>query len=190
MINHYRYPDPTHLHFNKDGEMLDGRLINSVQTIPTIPSEDILLPELATIDETLHRIINATSSTEHRSKIPTDILARRWGTSLATAERTIQQTTQRGLRYLQGTLSRRFRTRQKQLDARYLRTKMYTDKMFKEKPSARGNTCIQLFVTSEGFVAGQPMKSKAEAYDALDRLIRSHVRCSSSSVTSLVIASW
>jgi hypothetical protein len=32
---------------------------------------------------------------------------------------------------------------------------MYTDTFFKEKILARGNTCAQLFVTSEGFVAGK-----------------------------------
>jgi hypothetical protein len=41
---------------------------------------------------------------------------------------------------------------------------MYTDTFFKEKTSVRGNTCAQRFVTSEGFVAGKPMKSKADAH--------------------------
>jgi hypothetical protein len=45
---------------------------------------------------------------------------------------------------------------------------MYTDTMFKEKPSVCGNTYIQLFITSEGFIAIQPMKSKSDAHKALD----------------------
>jgi hypothetical protein len=110
----------------------------------------------------------------HRTYITVEVLARRWGTSVKTAERTIQQTTQRELRYLQGPLDRRFRTRQKQVDCKYLRTNIYTDTMFKEKASARGITCVQLFVTSEGFVAGQSMKSKADAYEVLDYLCRTY----------------
>jgi hypothetical protein len=51
---------------------------------------------------------------------------------------------------------------------------MYTDTMFKEKASARGNTCVQLFVTAEGFVAGRPMKSKSDAYEALDSICRTY----------------
>jgi hypothetical protein len=46
--------------------------------------------------------------------------------------------------------------------------------MFKEHTSARGNTCLQVFVTSEGFVTGLPMKSKSDAYLALDSVCRSY----------------
>jgi hypothetical protein len=49
---------------------------------------------------------------------------------------------------------------------------MYTDTFFKDKVSARVNTCAQLFVTSEGFVAGKPMKSKAEAHEVLEFVCR------------------
>jgi hypothetical protein len=69
-------------------------------------------------------------------------------------------TTQRGLQYLEGPLSRQLSTCQKQLGNRFLSMKMYTDTFFKDKTSARGNTCAQIFVTSEVFVAGKPMKSK------------------------------
>jgi hypothetical protein len=63
-----------------------------------------------------------------------------------------------------------FQTRQKQLGNRFLPTKMYTDTFFKDKTSARGNTCVQLFVTSEGFVERKPMKTKANAYIVLDHV--------------------
>jgi hypothetical protein len=49
---------------------------------------------------------------------------------------------------------------------------MYTDTFFKDKVSARGNNCAQLFVTSEGFVAGKPMKSKADAHEVLEYVCR------------------
>lgn len=168
--NFHRYPDPTHLQFDQQGELLDGRYIKSVKT----NIDDNIDPYLCTFDYTYNRFISATSSTIHRTNVPIEILAKRWGTSLNTAERTLTQTTQRGLRYLEGPLDRRFRTRQKQLDCRYLKTNMYTDTMFKEKASARGNTCIQLFVTSEGFVAGKPIKSKADAHEVLDYVCRTY----------------
>ena len=44
--------------------------------------------------------------------------------------------------------------------------------MFAEKPSARGNTCAQLFVSAEGFADGMPLKTKADAPEALERLCR------------------
>ena len=167
MINRHRYPDPKHLHYNNNGDLLDGRNVYSVTTDDTN-----IDPSLCTFDYSYHRFISATSSTEHRSSVPVDVLAKRWGTSVATAQQTLKTTLQRGVRYLQGTLSRRFRTRQKQLECRYLNTRMYTDTLFKEKTSARGNTCFQLFVTAEGFVAGEAMKSKADAWEALNNVCR------------------
>jgi hypothetical protein len=96
------------------------------------------------------------------------------GTSINNAGETMKVTTQRGLRYLEGPLSQRFRTRQKQLENRFLSTKMYTDTFFKDKVSARGNTCAQLFVTAEGFIAGKPLKTKSDAYTVLEHLYRKY----------------
>jgi hypothetical protein len=51
---------------------------------------------------------------------------------------------------------------------------MYTDTFFKDKVSAGRNTCCaQLFVTTEGFVTGKPMKAKAEAHEVLEFVCRS-----------------
>jgi hypothetical protein len=49
---------------------------------------------------------------------------------------------------------------------------MYTDAFFKDKMSARGNTCAQQFVTSERFVTGKPMQSKANVHDVLEFVCR------------------
>jgi hypothetical protein len=55
-----------------------------------------------------YRHISTTSSRDHRSSIVPDILANRWGTSLDIAEKTLQVTTQRGIRQLTSDLGRRF----------------------------------------------------------------------------------
>jgi Reverse transcriptase (RNA-dependent DNA polymerase) len=182
MVHHSRYHDPRHLHFNADGAPMDGRSFGAVymhHSTPTVDNHDVPVdPSLCTFDYTYNltatRHIHATSSKEHRSGVPPEILARRWGTSVTTAAATLAKTTQRGLRYLQGPLSRRFRTRQKQLQNRFLNTRMYTDTLFKEKTSARGNTCVQLFVTAEGFVAGQPIKGKGDAFEVLEYMCREY----------------
>ena len=169
MVNRNRYPDPTHPHYDQNGKLLDGRSIHSVTTIDTT-----IDPSLCTFDYSYERMIHATSSTEHRSTVPPNVLAKRWGTSLTIAEQTVKTTWQRGLRYLQGPLTRRFRTRQKQLERRYLNTRLYTDTFFKDKASARNNTCFQLFVSAEGFVAGEPLTTKADAWQALNNLCRNY----------------
>jgi hypothetical protein len=51
---------------------------------------------------------------------------------------------------------------------------MYTDTFFKDKVSARGYTCAQLFVTAEGFIAGKPLKTKSDAYTVLEHVCRKY----------------
>ena len=121
-----------------------------------------------------NRYIGATSSRTHRSSVDAAELARRWGTSLSTAETTLKTTTQRGYRYLQGSLDRRFRTRQNQLRRNLLRTAVYSDTLFSDTKSIRGMTCAQLFVTSEGFADGNVMTTKSDAYVQLNHFCRAH----------------
>jgi hypothetical protein len=77
-------------------------------------------------------LVYATSSKDHRSKVEPEVLAHRWGTSLDIASHTLKVTTQRGLRYLEGNLSRRFRTRQAQLRYKFLRSDVYSDTLFSD----------------------------------------------------------
>jgi hypothetical protein len=97
--------------------------------------------------------VGATSSTDRRSTVDAATLARRWGTSLATAASTLQASTTRAVRFYpqMEELSRRFRTRQGQLRYPHLRTRWYTDTMFpKDKvKSVRGHTCAQLFCNDQ-----------------------------------------
>lgn len=69
----------------------------------------------------LNRTISALSRTSAGNQFDPDMLARNWGIDRATARRTIESTTQRGIRtLLHPTLSRRFRTNDRQLRYRRL----------------------------------------------------------------------
>ena len=50
--------------------------------------------------------------------------------------------------------------------------KVYSDTMFSEATSAIGNTCAQIHITAEGYASGDPMKSKSEAHESLDKFCR------------------
>jgi hypothetical protein len=91
MINHHRYPDSCHPHFDRDGNELDGRQFKALTTIKSLLEHD---PSFCTLDFTLHHSIGATSSREHRSNVPPDVLARRWGTSISNAADTTMKTVQ------------------------------------------------------------------------------------------------
>jgi hypothetical protein len=76
-------------------------------------------------------------------------LAKNWGISLDSAKQTLNVTTQRGVRTTANpSLSRRFRTNDRQLRYRRLRCDMYTDTLdAKTVTSKRGNKYAQIFAT-------------------------------------------
>eukprot|EP00934_Nitzschia_sp_Nitz4_P002319 Nitzschia sp. Nitz4//scaffold471_size5685//193//5616//NITZ4_009210-RA/size5685-processed-gene-0.1-mRNA-1//1//CDS//3329552692//2319//frame0 len=156
------------------GKLVDptgnNRYVSAITTA-TVSHQDDFMDDVL-LDNLDARIICATSSKERRSSVTHDTLARRWGTSIYMAEQAMKATTQRGIRYMDGNLTQRFRTRQRQLQSRYLRTKVYTDTMFSSTTSTRGNNCAQLFVTSEGFAAGDPLNSKSLAHEFLEKFCR------------------
>ena len=51
---------------------------------------------------------------------------------------------------------------------KHFRTPVYTDTLFNDVTSVRGNTCAQLFVSGNGHAKIYPMSSKGQAFDKLD----------------------
>jgi hypothetical protein len=102
-------------------------------------------------------------------------LAQRWFIGLHAAKRTLERTTQRGVRDFtmsQGT--RRLRHSTYQLMYRHLRSSVYTDTMFASIKSLQGNKCAQIFTTWFQWVVAYPIPTKADAHHTLDRLHREY----------------
>jgi hypothetical protein len=118
------------------------------------------------------RLTAATSSRDHRANVTSAELARRWGTSDAVAATALKVTTQRGFRQLLSPLQRRFRTRQAHLALPFLKTTVYSDTLFHDLKSIRGNNCGQIFVSTDEFGAFYPLRSKADAFDALNSFVK------------------
>jgi hypothetical protein len=71
MVNHHSDPNPCHLHFDQNGNRLDGCIIKSLNTVDVYASLD---PSLSTFDFTYqNQHIGATSSKEHHSSVPDKI---------------------------------------------------------------------------------------------------------------------
>ena len=68
------------------------------------------------------------------------------------------------------TLSRRFRTNDRQLRYRRLPVDMFTDTMISKTLSRRGNKCAQIFATADGWTRAYPMERKSQAHEALSLL--------------------
>jgi len=90
---------------------------------------------------------------------------------LQTANKMVNVMTQRGIMpILHPTLSRRFRTNDRQLRYRQLPVDMFTDTMSSKTKSYRGNKCAQVFATANGWTRAFPMERKSDAHDALSLL--------------------
>ena len=110
-------------------------------------------------------------TTAAAQKLNPATLARRWGIGIKTAMETIKRTTQRGMRsVLHASLSRRFRTNDRQLRYRRLPIELYTDTMLTKTKSRRGNLYAQVFYARNGWKRAFPMRKKAEAHEALSLL--------------------
>jgi hypothetical protein len=98
-------------------------------------------------------------------------MAKRWGTSVEAELITLEEeNTQRAVHNVRGTLGRRFKTSQQQLNHKQLATKFYSDALFPRVTYFRCNTCAQLFCTSDGYAKVYPMKLKSEAGSKLIQL--------------------
>jgi hypothetical protein len=106
-----------------------------------------------------------------RTAITADDLAARWYIGKEMAARTLNATTQEGMRFVDGPLERHLKTSQAHLRFPTLYTRMYSDTLFRGTKSVRGFTCAQLFTDGHGFSRIYQMRSKADAYHALMQFI-------------------
>ena len=120
-----------------------------------------------------HIEISSVHHVRGQKYTPSD-LAKLWNIGLSEAKRTLNQTTQDYIRYLDGKLSRRVKTlahqnRYKQLSG-YL-AGFCSDTFKSNVESSRGNKYMQLFCNRGNYVTAYPMKEKAHAHHALDRFL-------------------
>jgi len=116
--------------------------------------------------------VSSVTSTKRKSGITPEQLARNWRIGLETAKRTLEVTTQRGIRTVANpSLSRRFRTNDRQLRYRRIAGTVFTDTMMSSVTSHhRKNKCAQIFGMRNGWTRAFPMQSKSDAHEGLSLL--------------------
>jgi hypothetical protein len=111
------------------------------------------------------------TSTRRKNVIDAERLATTWNIGIEAAKQTLKATTQRGIRSVANPdIARRFRTNDRQLRYRRLRTNMFSDTYFASATSKDGNNCAQIFCDETGWMRSYPMKSKSTAHEALSLL--------------------
>ena len=115
----------------------------------------------------------AFSSTKNNSQSTVNTLARNWGIGIEAAKRTVDATTQRIVRTVaHPSLSRRFRTNDRQLRYNRISAEMFTDTAQANITSKRGNRYSQLFSLPFGWVRAFGIPKKSDAHDALSLLFK------------------
>jgi len=88
--------------------------------------------------EMVHHEAMSTSTSAKGSTITKEALSKRWFIGLESAARTLQATTQLGMRYVEGPLEHHLRTSQAHMHFLSLNIVAYTDTMFSNLKSVRG----------------------------------------------------
>jgi hypothetical protein len=112
--------------------------------------------------------IYALSTTKKRSALTPEILSRRWGIGLDTAKKTLQATTQAGVRNVLAPGERKVCQRLDHLKfPNLVHGQYYTDTMFSKVKSTRGHKTAQVFTIGHRYDRFYPLPSKHFAGKAL-----------------------
>ena len=114
-------------------------------------------------------------SNERHTRVSPAELSERWGIGLSQATKTIQVTTQKGMRSAILPLSRRYRA-DRVFERPLLRGQFSTDTMDGRVKSLDGNRYAQVFATKDLFAAAYPMQLKSMAGEGLRQIVHDYGR--------------
>jgi hypothetical protein len=118
--------------------------------------------------------IASTTSTNRQFRTTAERLSTLWNIGLETAKKTVQVTTQKGIRNTTLPIEQRSPTRQAQLRYKQLggrHGRFYTDTFFSSVPTLNGNSMVQLYTNDLAFTKVYPMKLKLQMHKTLAAFI-------------------
>jgi hypothetical protein len=136
-----------------------------------------LTPELEVapfVDESSFRTLMSTVTSPKSYRTSAEQIAARWNIGLEAAKKTLQVTTQKGIRRVTHPIEQRFRTWQAQLRYNQLggrHGRFYTDTFFSSLPSVNGSTMAQVYTNDQGYSKVYPMKLKSQTHETLSTFI-------------------
>ena len=167
--------EPSSIPFNEYEEAAIEAINRGTRTERSIYSVTIGNPndnhnDMLLIDELTQLSIATINIKGRQPRVNAKKLAKRWSIGEILAAKTLQVTTQKGVRNALYPVERRFRTKQAQL--RYAQLsgrhgRFYTDTFFSSTPAIDNSTCCQLFANDIRFSTVYPMHLKSEAPNAL-----------------------
>jgi len=164
----------TELEINRSEDDLYDRLVSAVQ----VASDDVDGNGLSGhVDKDVYpysdeiRKISALKTTESRSTITPELLAKRWCIGLPKASQTLKVTTQAGVRNVLVPSERKVRKKAPWLKFPNVKGRWYLDQMFSKVPSIHGDKGATVYTNGQGYDVIYPWKSKGHHPDTLMSLI-------------------
>ena len=120
----------------------------------------------------IERQIDAVIRGDLTSVLSPETLASRWGIGQEIARRTLDVTTQLGMRAILHPTQRHFRTAMPHLRYPHLKGTYYANTLFLNTKSARGFRCANVIGDGVGFTKFWPMVSKADSHESLQHFVQ------------------
>ena len=114
--------------------------------------------------------ISTIQSQKQVNSISPEFLAKNWMIPLERAKRTLQVTTQKGIRSRPNLLTRRFKTNDRMLRYNRLNCTMFTDTLQSSVLSRRQNKYAQVYCVPPNWTKAYAMSAKSEAHNTLSSL--------------------
>ena len=105
--------------------------------------------------------------------VDSNTLSKRWNIDIGKSKRTVQRTTQRGVRsFINRTLSRRHSSNDRMLRYKRMPDTVFSDTLKAETLSKRGNNYSQAYCTRYGWIRCHPMDKKSDSHDILSLVFK------------------
>jgi hypothetical protein len=140
-----------------------------LQYVSVVLDDNTLLPELKKhvqiSDVSMDSVI---ATTRYKGGVDATTLANNWGIGIEASKGMRLVTNPRRIkRMIHPSLTKRFKTNDRQLRYHCLHVTCYTDTMYSTIKSRTGNKASQVFSTGDGWRRAVPMKKEKEAHEAL-----------------------
>eukprot|EP00956_Cyclotella_meneghiniana_P022884 scaffold43789_cov35-Cyclotella_meneghiniana.AAC.2 len=154
-----------------DKEFLD-KLLSERHAYATVAGAAGCAPSTIPNDKTSDEVfLNLADASAAHAEIPKgvtkEMLAKVWRISEDEARRTLEVTTQLNRQDAGSSIAQRASTNDRMLRYRRLKSCFFMDTFFASVKSARGFTCMQIFVSDKGYVKVYGMKSVTEIPQAV-----------------------
>ena len=159
--------------YGEADNMINIRQVEESQYTPL--DVNLLSYNISSVLQRRVRSIVQGASTRSYPDLTKEKLASLWKIGLDTAEKTLEATTNKCTREVNGPIHSRFRRRLRQFKYKQLSAphgEFSSDTMFSKVISLRGYTCGQVFTNDMYFIKFVPMRIKSEAPQALKLFIQ------------------